>query len=77
MSAFENNFDIALMQLIVDETNRYAQKEILKIIITFTFYSRIRKWEDVTADELYMVLALFMLMGIVQAPKLRSYNSKN
>jgi hypothetical protein len=77
VSAFENNFDIALMQLIVDETNRYAQKEILKIIITFTFYSRIRKWEDVTADELYMVLALFMLMGIVQAPKLRSYNSKN
>jgi hypothetical protein len=27
VSAFENNFDIALVQLIANETNAYAQKK--------------------------------------------------
>jgi hypothetical protein len=45
--------------------------------LSFRFHSRIRKWEDVTADELYVVLALFMLMGTVQEPTLRSHHSKN
>jgi hypothetical protein len=63
VNAFENIFATALGQLTVDETNRYGQQEILKIIITFTH--RIRKWEDFTVDELYVVLALFMLMVTV------------
>lgn len=77
MNAFENIFAIALGQLIVDVTNRYGQQEIWKIIITFTPHSRIRKWEDFTVDELYMVLALFMLVGTVQESTLRSYHSNN
>jgi hypothetical protein len=28
LSAYENIFDIAVVQLTVDETNRYAQQEI-------------------------------------------------
>jgi hypothetical protein len=70
-------FDIALVQLIVDETNKYAQQEILKSIQPLTFPSRIRMWEDVTVDEMYVVLALFMLIRIVQKPTLRSYYAKN
>jgi hypothetical protein len=38
VSVFENIFEIALVQLIVDETNKYAQQEISKSI---TFRSRI------------------------------------
>jgi hypothetical protein len=34
-------------------------------------------WEDVTVDKMYMVLALFMLIGIEQKPTLRSYYAKN
>jgi hypothetical protein len=34
---FENIFDIALVQLIVDETNKYAQQEISKSIKPLTF----------------------------------------
>ena len=30
-----------------------------------------------TKDEMYVVLALFMLMGIIQKPTLSSYFSKN
>jgi hypothetical protein len=39
---FENIFDIALVQVIVDETNKYAQQEISKSIKSLTFCSRIR-----------------------------------
>ncbi|PNF40920.1 hypothetical protein B7P43_G14977 [Cryptotermes secundus] len=77
ISVFESIFDISLVQLIVDETNRYAQQEISKIARPLTFRSRIRKWEDVTVDEMYVVLALIMLTGIDQRPTLRSYYSKN
>jgi hypothetical protein len=77
VSAFENIFDNALVQHIVDETNRYAQQEIAKSVRPLTFRSRIWKWEDVTVHEMYVVLALIMLTGIVQKPTLRSYYTKN
>jgi len=34
-------------------------------------------WKPVTKYEMYVVLALFMLMGIIQKPTPRSYFSKN
>jgi len=36
-----------------------------------------RDWKPVTKDEMYVVLALFMLMGIIQKRTHRSYFSKN
>ena len=36
-----------------------------------------RDWKPVTKDELYVVLALFMLIGIIQNATLRSHFSKN
>jgi hypothetical protein len=38
---------------------------------------RVNKWQPVTAEEIYVVLALFMIMGIVQKPSLRLYFSRN
>jgi hypothetical protein len=35
------------------------------------------EWKPVSDDEIYVVLVLFMLMGIVQKPTMRSYFSKN
>jgi hypothetical protein len=58
VSAFENIFDITLVQLIVDQNNRHVQQEISGSIVTVTAHSRIRKWEDVTVDEIYVDLAL-------------------
>jgi hypothetical protein len=77
ISAFESIFNIALVQLIVDESNRYAQQEISKITRPLPFRSRIWKWVDVTLDEMYVILAIIMLTGIAQRPTLRSYYSKN
>jgi hypothetical protein len=56
VNVFENIFDIALVQLIVDETNKCAQQEISKSIKPLTFCSRIWMWEDVTVDKMYVVL---------------------
>jgi hypothetical protein len=41
------------MDIIVEEANRYAEQ------------STARAWKPVTDREIYVVLGLFMLMGIV------------
>jgi hypothetical protein len=68
---------VTLVQFTAHEANRCAQLEISKSVNPFTFCFRIRKWEYVTVDEIYMILAVFMLMGIVVNPTLISYYSKN
>ena len=73
---FKMFFDNELVELIVCETNTYtAQKIQARSFIPL--HSRMRDWKPVTKDEMYVVLALFMLMGIIQKPTLRSYFSKN
>jgi hypothetical protein len=62
----KNILHTALLQLIVDETNRFAQQEISESISPFTFHSMIGKCEYVSVDEMYVVLALFMLLSTVQ-----------
>jgi hypothetical protein len=57
----------AFEKLTVDETSSYTQQEILKGVNPFVFFPKIEKWEDVTMDEMYMVWALFMVMGIAQS----------
>jgi hypothetical protein len=36
-----------------------------------------RKWQPVTSDEIYVVLGLIMLMGIVQKCTLKPYSSRD
>ena len=54
------------------ETNIYAAQKI-QVRSFIPLRSRMRDWNLVTKDEMYVVLALFMLVGII----LRSYFSKN
>ena len=64
-------FDDELVELIMRETNTYtAQKIQARSFIPLR--SRMRDWKPVTTDEIYVVLALFMLVGIIQKPTLRS-----
>jgi hypothetical protein len=67
-----NVFYDELVELILRETNSYAAQKI-KARSFITLHSRMRDWKPVTTDEMYVVLALFMLMGII----LRSYFLKN
>ena len=57
------------------ETNTYAAQKI-QARSFIPLRSRMRDWKPVTKDVMYVVLALFMLMGIIQKPTLRSYFSQ-
>ena len=66
---FKMFFDDKLVELKVRETNTYvAQKTQARSFIPLL--SRVQDWKPVTKDEMYVVLALFML---IQKPTLRSY----
>lgn len=43
----------------------------------FSKQSRVNEWQLVTTEEIYVVLALFMLMGTAQKSSLRVYFSRN
>jgi uncharacterized membrane protein len=77
VTIFQNISDKELAELIVAQMNLYTQQYILVCGANLGAQSRVRKSEDVTADELYILIALFMLIGIIQKPTLRSYFSKN
>jgi hypothetical protein len=75
LTSFELFFDPQIIQLIVTETNRYAEQYKNQRGNLFTFRSPVRAWVPVTENEIYTVLGMFLLMGIVQKPTLRSYFS--
>ena len=69
-------FDDELVELIVRETFMHAAQK-LQAGSFIPLRSRMRDRKPVTKDEMYVVLALFMLMEIILKPTLRSYFSKN
>jgi hypothetical protein len=56
---------------IVEETYRYAEQFLQGR--KSSSKSPARAWKPVTEEEIYVVVGLFMLMGIIQKPTLRSY----
>jgi hypothetical protein len=68
-------FDEEVIAVIVAETNKCAEQYIQKC--TLKPRSRVRKWEPVTGEEIYVALGLMMLMGIVETPTIKSYFSKD
>jgi hypothetical protein len=67
---FEQFFNKDIVQKIVTETNHYAEQFKNSSGNIFSRKSRVNEWQPVTSEEIYVVLALFMLMGIVQRPSL-------
>jgi len=57
---FKMFFDDKLVEIIVCETNTYAAQKI-QARSFIPLCSRMRDWKPVTKDEMYVVLALFML----------------
>ena len=58
------------------ETNTHAAQKI-QARSFIPLCSRMQDWKPVIKDKIYVVLALFLLMGIIQKPTLCSYFSKN
>jgi hypothetical protein len=72
---FEQFFDKDIVQKVATEGNCYAEPFKNSRGNIFSKCSRVNKWQPVTAEEIYVVLAPLMLMGIVQKPRLRLYFS--
>jgi hypothetical protein len=66
---FKMYFTDELVDIIVRETNTYAEQKI-RVRSLISFRLRMRDWKPVTTDKMYVVIALFMLMGIIQKPTL-------
>jgi hypothetical protein len=66
-----------MVQQIVTEPKHYAEQFKNSRGNTFSKRSRVNEWQPVTAEEKYIVLALFVLMGTAQKPSMRLYSSRN
>jgi len=72
---FKMFFDDELVELVC-KTNIYAAQKI-QARSFIQLRSRMWDWKPVTKDKMSVVLALFMLMGIIQKSTLCSYFPKN
>jgi hypothetical protein len=73
---FKMYFTDELVDIIVRETNTYTEQKIQTGSLV-PFHLRIWDWKPVTTDEMYVVIALFMPVDIIQKPTLQSNFSKN
>ncbi|XP_023213037.1 piggyBac transposable element-derived protein 4-like [Centruroides sculpturatus] len=76
---FDNFFPQELVELIVNETNKYANKYInLRQMNRMQMeHSRDKSWRDTNPDEIRVLLALFILQGIVVKPAHEMYFSRS
>nr|CAI5823526.1 unnamed protein product [Callosobruchus analis] len=63
-----------IIKLMVTETNRYAQQTLENAYLSR--FSRLRKWKEVTAEEMEKFLGIIFWMGLNKKPKLSDYWSK-
>ncbi|KAG8224460.1 hypothetical protein J437_LFUL003183 [Ladona fulva] len=78
VECFELFFDRDLVNIIVKETNRYAEKHISErgSILPSLTRSHRRSWQPVDENEIYVLFGLYVLMGIVRKPTIKLYFSK-
>jgi len=72
---FKQFFDKDIVQKIVTETCRNAEQFKNSRVNIFSKHWRGSEWQSLTAEEICVVLALFMLMSIVQKSILTFYFS--
>ena len=72
---YRNFLTDEILELVANETNRYAQQ----FISTHQLRRRslMRKWKDTNAKEIEKFFGIIIIMGIVQFPQLRLYWSKD
>lgn len=67
--------DNELLQLITEETNKYAAQRLKKQ--PFTPNSRMLKWKNTSLEEMKIFLGIQVWMGLVQMPKTACYWSSS
>ena len=73
MSYFDHYIPPELTEIVVDQTNLYAQQQIVKMPRPVTKHACSEEWKPVTVIKIKKLLGLFFVTGIVQKPKLELY----
>ncbi|CAH1997194.1 unnamed protein product [Acanthoscelides obtectus] len=76
LDVFESFFDDALIELIVEETNRFAVQFIINNHGKLKEQSRVRKWTQTNKNEIRTLLGLLILQGINPKPEYKMYFSR-
>lgn len=63
----------SVIDILVEETNRYAGQKIADTYEHLKPNSRLNDWEDVTKEEMSAFLGLWLAMGIIRKPSIESY----
>ena len=74
IEVFLQFFDDSVLELMVIETNRYAQQHVQSHQLRRT--SRMAKWTD-TTKEMKTFLRLILLTGLIQYPTIENYWKKD
>ena len=74
VDVFRLLIDDKVIDHIVCETNKYADREIAKI--TSKPHSRLKKWSPTNSEEIKQFLGLILWMGLVRLGSLENYWSK-
>ena len=73
MSYFDHYVPPELIEIVVDQTNLYAQQQIAEMPRPVTKHARSEEWKPVTVIEMKKFLGLIFVTGIVRKPKLGLY----
>jgi len=70
MSYFDHYIPTELTDIVVDQTNLFAQQQITKMPRPVTKHARSEEWKPVTVIKIKKFLGLISVTGIVRKPKL-------
>ena len=77
LDCFKLYFTDTLIDLIVTETNRYAEQFIEKERNDLKKYSTVHQWVPTDHDEINALLGILTLMGIIYKPRVAMYWSND
>jgi len=70
VSYFDHYIPLELIEIVVDQTNLYAQQQIVKIPRPITKHARSEEWKPVTVIKIEKFLDLIFVTGVFRKPKL-------
>jgi len=73
MRYFDHYIPPELIEIVVDQTNLYAQQQIAKMPRPVTKHARSEEWKLVTVIKMKKILSLIFVTGIVRKTKLELY----
>ena len=73
MRYFDHYIPPELTEILVDQTNLYAQQQIVKMPRPVTKHAHSEEWKPVSVIKMKIFLGLIFVTGIVEKPKLELY----